>query len=266
MSLRNTAQLSIRYIQYLKITKLKLQFSTQEVALHMTNVKEASLTDIECNINFGGLLISKSNVGFHGYVHINNNTRRALTSFRCLLGVHATLIVANNTNKAEKGDLDSTINISNTRMTLFNDSSLTVVNNTTSGCSGIKAITNSFITFFNQSIVNFLKNTGTNGGALALYDHSFLQFFKLSDTVTINFIENKAQSKGGAIFVEDLSYEDYLDPYYFPPIIICYSNTQPILNFTNNSAKIAGDEIYSGWIDWPRELVRGMCNSTEQLF
>ncbi len=115
---------------------------------------------------------------------------------------------------------------------------------------------------FQQALVELkIFNNGIDGGALAFYDNSHVE---LEDTdwefdsvqTSMQFRFNRAQTRGGAIFVDDSDYTDVLTTQYHDHFIQV-RNTLPRIqapinvnaNFSNNTAEVAGDDIYGGWID-----------------
>ena len=106
----------------------------------------------------------------------------------------------------------------------------------------------------------FDYNSGIDGGALAFYNNSRAG---LEDTdwefdsvqTTMQFCFNRAQTRGGAIFVDDSDYTDVLTTQYYDHFIQVRTTpmTQVPINvnvyFSKNTAEVAGDDIYGGWID-----------------
>ena len=71
----------------------------------------------------------------------------------------------------------------------------------------------------------------------------------------MQFCFNRAQTRGGAIFVDDSDYTDVLTTQYYDHFIQVRTTpmTQVPINvnvyFSKNTAEVAGDDIYGGWID-----------------
>ena len=104
----------------------------------------------------------------------------------------------------------------------------------------------------------FDYNSGIDGGALAFYDNSYVgledthwEFDSVQTTMLFRF--NRAQTRGGAIFVDDSDYTDVLTTQYYDHFIQVLPTIQVPINvnvyFSNNTAEVAGDDIYGGWID-----------------
>ena len=77
----------------------------------------------------------------------------------------------------------------------------------------------SSITFERNSIVWFKKNNGRKGGAIQLVGNSFIT---VGDEAIIEFSENTAEQKGGAIFVQTVSKHDLITT--SPNCFIRYEN------------------------------------------
>ena len=58
-------------------------------------------------------------------------------------------------------------------------------------------VTGSYINISRGAIINFIRNTGRNGGAIALLDNTFIV---TSENSSLNFTNNSALYKGGAIY------------------------------------------------------------------
>ena len=89
----------------------------------------------------------------------------------------------------------------------------------------------------------FYNNTGIDGGGLAMYDNSFLM---LHEDSILNFTNNTARHRGGAIFVENSQLT--LAPCFFQ----YYDNIVPQsvkVIITENEADIAGTVLYGGDIN-----------------
>ena len=98
----------------------------------------------------------------------------------------------------------------------------------------------------------FQNNTSTRGGGLALHGDSYLI---LKPHVEVYFINNRAETYGGAIYVEktfatrkecffQLMLNSSLSPSFFSS-----SRTIPKVHFQRNSAMVAGSVLYGGEVD-----------------
>ena len=90
--------------------------------------------------------------------------------------------------------------------------------------------------------VTFHSNTGIDGGGLAMYENSYLVLHKNS---FIDFTNNSAKQRGGAIFVDT--------QLQYAPCFFQYSdNTTPEsvkVTITGSKANIAGTVLFGGDID-----------------
>ena len=100
---------------------------------------------------------------------------------------------------------------------------------------------------------SFDFNQGQDGGAMAFYKKSKI-YMKSNSNISIRFHHNRALKRGGGIFVEDSDYIDIITKYtlgsdvyiiHLPP----NWSSQIIIEFSNNTAEFAGNQIYGGLID-----------------
>ena len=84
--------------------------------------------------------------------------------------------------------------------------------------------------------VLFINNTATNGAAIYLEDAYVMSF---NDNATVQFINNSANEKGGAIYIDFLN---VIIPYYCN--VFSDISDPSKVSFTDNSAHIAGNSIY----------------------
>ena len=63
----------------------------------------------------------------------------------------------------------------------------------------------------NDTTVNFTENKGNLGGAISLFSRAMLRFY---NRVRVEFINNYAELKGGAVYVSDLYYDIAICPFY----------------------------------------------------
>ena len=101
---------------------------------------------------------------------------------------------------------------------------------------------------------DFNNNEGGNGAAMAFYQESVIIILTSlsSKYVNVHYHNNNAMKLGGAIFVEDSDYMDIftkkLGPFFVKlPEEGMSSSLQ--FHFSNNSAEMAGNDVYGGWID-----------------
>ena len=84
----------------------------------------------------------------------------------------------------------------------------------------------------------FINNSATNGAAMYVEEVVVISF---DDNANVQFINNSAELKGGAMYINLVSQNSDITGYC--DVFYSISNTSNI-SFTNNSAGIAGDSIY----------------------
>ena len=96
----------------------------------------------------------------------------------------------------------------------------------------------------------YRNNSGINGGALALYESSYII---LEPPVHIRFLNNWAESKGGGIFVGQLTYTakniQTTCFYQLPNDQYSYNNETLQLFFDGNRAGVSGSVLYGGNVE-----------------
>ena len=129
----------------------------------------------------------------------------------------------------------------------FRDSIVKFNENKGSVCGGIRAEQTQLL-FEDNVTINFTNNSGTYGGVLSLYKGSNLVFNANRDHITIDFIDNFAQT-GGAMYVHDRGYNEVRSVFN-----VTDSDKDLIkLRFRGNDALFGGNDIYGGWIDFITE-------------
>ena len=103
---------------------------------------------------------------------------------------------------------------------------------------------NSQLTFYKN--VHFINNSGTLGGVMALYDSSHLI---LKEQTNISFVNNYASELGGGTFVSETFIVCGIPTHCFLKLELNHS-TNVTLYFVNNKAKISGDVLYGGNVDY----------------
>ena len=151
-------------------------------------------------------------------------------------------------NKAQlkrNEDPGSLVAIESSRVT-FENSYVVFKGNQGQNCGGITAA-DTVLAFVN-STVDFIDNKGKFGGAMSLNSGSLLTDNGVQHNSTLTFVQNNATIKGGAVFVDDISnlyvYRNELRENVFQ----LASNVH--FKFSDNRARIGGDNIYGGWVDW----------------
>ena len=150
----------------------------------------------------------------------------------------------------------SLMHVTTSTFDIFDNTSILFEGNTGLHCGGI-LLENSTMNFHpGKSLVLFLSNEGSKGGAMAFYATSQIKF--ICSTTEINFINNHAQRVGGAIYVHDFGSLHLVSNgigYNYKPILdqgfidnFC-SQSKVDMTFINNTALLAGNALYGGWID-----------------
>ena len=130
-------------------------------------------------------------------------------------------------------------------------------NNYASNSSSLVGRGNSKI--FIVSNVLFSGNTGYNGGAIALYEGSRIIFYpseKYYGMSVLRMVNNSAENYGGAIYIEDYITEGKVHRGEYVSTITCsilvhrYAEIPYTCIFENNTAKIAGNRVFGGWLDY----------------
>ena len=122
-------------------------------------------------------------------------------------------------------------------------------------------LSNSIASFGEHSRVTFCGNVGHNGGAIGMYGSSTLQ---IQDYSYFLFEENRAFSKGGAIYVE---FSAPLQPVYHNCFISSPNFTQAnstLFEFKGNKGNDSGESIFTTTFQ-PCQLLCPSINSTELL-
>ena len=121
------------------------------------------------------------------------------------------------------------------------------------------SLTQSNMSILSNATLIFQNNEGSYGGALSMYAGSQIELCTSKSTsstcnssvITAAFRNNHAGVFGGAVYVEDSSYVDILYEKLLKKSIInrCGCEQAANISFINNTATIAGSDIYGGWFD-----------------
>ena len=103
-------------------------------------------------------------------------------------------------------------------------------------------LSNGVLEFCEGSRVKFHKNKGQNGGAIAMYESSVI---RVSNGSSINFTENKAFSRGGAIYTEITATLHSGFQNCFVESTTRINKSSAVLRFYNNKAKVNGRSIFA---------------------
>ena len=118
---------------------------------------------------------------------------------------------------------------------------VSITNNTMTGLT----VYNSAVIVNGNSTSVFHNNTGIDGGGLAMYGNSYLVFQEYS---LLNFTNNKAKHRGGAIFVDSSTkYVKFACFFQYSSHITKLQSAKAFLS--GNKADIAGSVLFGGEID-----------------
>ena len=113
--------------------------------------------------------------------------------------------------------------------------SVSITNNNATGLLAYRTV----IMINSNSTSFFRNNTGTDGGGLAMYGESYLVF---EENSLLNFTNNKAKHRGGAIFVNTLSAKSPCFYQYVQDTV--FQSTKAY--FIGNNADTAGTVLFGG--------------------
>ena len=108
------------------------------------------------------------------------------------------------------------------------------------------AVVSTGVQFFTNTSILFCNNTGDKGGAIALLGGSWMT---INENTHLLFHNNKANDKGGAIYVMSIGEHDLLSSrncfvrYFNSSIFLSDWNAN--FTFVDNEAAVAGDSIYT---------------------
>ena len=178
--------------------------------------------------NYCGIFIRADNYFMSRYHNIIIKFCSIRDNTGCGLAVNANLLISSNfsiINTEFTGNGGNTI--LNCRSLFLRN--VTIANSLSTGLT----LLGSLVTVSNSLILR--NNTGKFGGGLAINDKSFII---LSVGSSLEFISNHASRKGGGIFSQN---DDLVYPFIDTE---SYNNTSIPMVFWNNTAEIAGDDVY----------------------
>ena len=191
------------------------------------------------SLEFSGDLKFRKN-----YCYFRSNRGPAIVSSRSTIIFNKTRVSFINNTITRKEPL-GIVTSENHSFLYFVNGATNFINNSGWQCGGIIA-TNSNITFNNYR-AHFIQNYGRLGGAISLNSLSVLD---LISPVHLMFSSNRAL-KGGAIFIDDVG---YIHEQQFLKSAFQISGSSTYLDFNANTAKVGGNNIYGGWIDWSSDM------------
>ena len=137
--------------------------------------------------------------------------------------------------------------------------SLLFINNTGKRAGCITLTLRSTLQLMEGVNISFISNQGHSGGAMAFYDHSVMKFSSLRliqpwamNPSTVIFERNAAQAYGGAIYVDDSTFQiEVLNQ----NLLLCFLKGNSLKKvvfkfiFDSNTAQDCGDDLFGGWLD-----------------
>ena len=132
--------------------------------------------------------------------------------------------------------------------------SLLFINNTGKRAGCITLTLRSTLQLEEGVNISFIANKGHNGGAIAFYDHSVMKFssIHLWELIpsTVIFERNAAQAYGGAIYVDDSTFQiEFINQNLLQCFLKGSRFKKNVVIFDNNTAQYGGDNLFGGWID-----------------
>ena len=194
---------------------------------------------IESNVTLGGISKFQDNQG--GLV-LNRST--------LVIDLHSDVKFKNNTIIRERDPFySSTLHAEEASIVVHTGCTILFEQNFGQICGGMTMV-GSTLNFTGISLLEFSNNEGTNGGAMALYDGSLMTFEE--SATTLRFLDNRARQKGGAIYIDDSGYTGKVSYFFYKPFLTItppYSRLSPTLQFANNTAILAGNIVFGGWVN-----------------
>ena len=244
-------------------------------ALKISRMKCIKLQDVKfaCNSQ-NGILIYNSNVTVSGRCFFMNNTGHtgilylynstmSFTEYVIFIGNQvewAIVIVAKQSTfkfyqTAElvenKGKVGGAIALYDSSQLVFgNQSNVSFVRNHAEQNGGAILAEDSRLFAETEARITFTDNQAYDGGALSFQSDARITVNPQSEII---FARNHAQHYGGALYVEEPTPK--LTFHLHRYIIKCFFQLQSLhtntsLMFVNNTARLAGDILYGGWVDF----------------
>ena len=200
-------------------------------------------------------------------IHFENNTAKFGAIFLILLSkdidskvvYSSTIFFKNNVSGRKVGtSMSAYLNQSSILLLTggalsLSRSNFTFINNKALLSGGLTLVATD-ITLERDCSLRFENNAGGNGGAMALYKRAHFvidaQIHGIGSRVI--FQHNRANRRGGAIFVQEYDIFDHFMRITVPEEPYDGYQQKPnnvTMYFAENSAALAGNDIYGGWID-----------------
>ena len=184
--------------------------------------------------NQGSVLVMSGRVKFKGFVQFSSNTANQYESL---------LLITGSSRVSFQGE------------TIF-------TNNTGRQGGAISVHGSSTVEF--EGNASFVGNKADDGGAISLKERARIN---LDYCAQIVFLENRARTYGGAIYVEDDGYWIGKNNFLITCFIDVYNTNDCLyhVEFENNTAGVAGAALFGGWIDYCQMSVRSNVQTTTYL-
>ena len=252
-------------------------------ALRISGLKSIKLQDMEfTNNNPNGIVIHSSNVTVSGRCYFINNTGHtgilhlykgtmSFNEYVIFIGNKvqwAIVIVARKSMLkfqqtaelvANEGKVGGAIALYDSSQLRFeNQSNVSFIGNHAEQNGGAISAEDSKLFVGKKATITFKDNKAYDGGALAFQNDAVLTVESQSQVV---FMRNHAEHYGGALYVEEPTPKKtfHLHRYKITCFFDLPSQSLPAntsLMFTNNTACLAGDVLFGGWVDF--------CNCTKK--
>ena len=187
----------------------------------------------------GSFIATHANVAFRGNTVISNNHAGYRESVFIITNL-STVTFSGRTTLTNNSGAKSALLIANSSAVTFN--SHTIFTNNSGTVGGAISSYGAFLTF--GGIAKFIGNSAAiNGGGISLKKGSTIEIKSITN---LSFHNNKAGYYGGGIFVGEIGLWKSKTAY-----IECFLRVNPNSNveFQDNTAEVAGRDLYGGWID-----------------
>ena len=250
------------YFDYLRIKQLNvrnvsctcdyvLSFVAEKIAIQIRrNITMYIIENLSIADSCGAQSIVKlsfSNVTFQGSNRFKNNNGTVFISNTKLTFKGETIVTNSISESSSPFRLEYT--------KVYCQGNLLFEDNVGSQSGGLTLIS-SDVSQKNGTTMKFIRNHGYNGGALAVYSNTLIIGFGCME-----FVDNVAMHYGGAIYVDDASFQS--GKYYNSLVLNCfyrknnmdYRSQFSTIVFQNNTASLSGNAMYGGWVDFCQQAM-----------
>ena len=224
-----------------------------------SNLKQKSLLRIikstvtfEDNIARGAIMLSYEAVVRVSKTHLTFKRNTGLF-FKFLTTFHSAARVGPGAILLLHGSTDATIS-----------NSSVLFSNNSAGLSGGITLVSSTIDIEPHCHIVFEHNEGGDGGGMAFYERSSIRRPFKDRIINLYFNSNRVRRNGGAVFVKDSDYTHseatvsvthlsfFVSLDITSPFDAILPTSKIHFHFVNNTAKLAANDLYGGWIDRDR--------------